>query len=297
MPIARNHPNAVVHHLTNVPPSPRDDESSLDLTLINDHGSGTETAPIIVRRTRQLNEEPANKIGKRLRFVCMSDTHNKIDRIKIPNGDVFVHCGDAVNHLTSANGLRVFNQSVGTLPHKHKLFVSGNHCVSLDPTRPDLTQELLTNMTYIQDRLVEIDGIRIYGSPWRPKRGCCYLSEAFGYDARLIQEDKWSHIPDSIDLLLTHCPPYSIRDYSRLHGARLGCPALLDEIVTRVKPRIHLFGHMHECYGASLYKPEDNPTLEKSNSSLSNSHDILFVNLAIKHGGTLGEPIVIDYIY
>jgi hypothetical protein len=287
----------VLHHLSHIPPDPQNDVLSLDLKLIDDYGSGTEAKPFIVRRNDHSDSGLTDMPSKRLRFVCMSDTHNKIDKIVIPNGDVFVHCGDAVNHLTSARDLRVFNRFVGTLPHKHKLFVSGNHCISLDETRPDLSQKLLNNMTYIQDQLVDIDGVRIYGTPWRPKRGCFYRSEAFGYDAQRIGEDKWSNIPDSIDILLTHCPPFSIRDYSKMHGARLGCPALLDEIVTRIKPRIHLFGHMHICHGTSIYKSEENPHLQSTNSSLADSHDILFGNLAIHHGRTLGEPIVIDYIY
>ncbi len=226
----------------------------------------------------------------------MSDTHNKIDKIHIPNGDVFIHCGDAVHHLTSYRDIRRFNEFVGQLPHKYKLFVSGNHCVCLDPDRPDRSQQLLSNMTYIQDQLIQIEGIRIYGSPWRPKRGCAYRAEAFGYDPKLIQEDIWSYIPEDIDFLLTHGPPYSIRDYHPLTDERIGCPYLLDEIVTRVRPRIHLFGHMHTCRGASLYKSQDNQILE-GDKMKSESNDILFVNLAIHQGRTLGEAVVIDYYY
>ena len=298
MPYARNHPNATLHHLTYVPPSLENDEPPLDSKLIDYYGTGTETNPFIMHRYPPAEHEAVNVARqKRLRFVCMSDTHNKIQRLKIPDGDVFVHCGDAVNHLTSARDLLVFNQFVGTLPHRFKLFISGNHCISLDPNRPDLSQNLLNNMMYIQDQLVDIEGVKVYGTPWRPKRGCFYRSEAFGYDVHHIREDKWSFIPESIDLLLSHCPPYSIRDYSIRHGDRVGCSALLDEIVTRVKPRIHLFGHVHDCHGASLYKSEENAQLGEPSSSSTPSRDILFVNVAIDRGRTLSEPVVIDYIY
>ena len=259
---------------------------------------GTDTHPFTIQRYVQPEHETASKAHQKcLRFVCMSDTHNKIHRLTIPNGDVFIHCGDAVNYRSSARDLLIFNDFVGTLPHRHKIFVSGNHCVSLDPSRPDLSQKLLFNMTYIQDQLVDIEGVKIYGTPWRPKRGCCYRSEAFGYDSEYIRADKWSLIPESIDLLLTHGPPYSIRDYRTLHGDRVGCSSLLDEIVTRVKPRIHIFGHVHDCYGASLYKTMENTHLGEQNSSSTPSRDILFANVAMNRGRTLGEPIVIDYIY
>jgi Icc-related predicted phosphoesterase len=185
---------------------------------------------------------------------------------------------------------------VGKLPHKYKVFISGNHCVCLNPDRPDLSQKLLSNMTYLQDQLIDIEGIRIYGSPWRPKRGWIYPAEAFGYDPQRLREDKWSNIPEDIDILLTHGPPYSIRDFHPLTEERIGCPDLLEEVVTRVRPRIHLFGHMHTCRGASLYKSEHNQNLE-SDKSITRSHDILFVNLAIHQGKTLGEAVVIDYYY
>lgn len=29
-----------------------------------------------------------------MRFVCLSDTHNKLSSLKIPNGDVILHAGD-----------------------------------------------------------------------------------------------------------------------------------------------------------------------------------------------------------
>jgi predicted phosphohydrolase len=278
--------------LTHVPHN-EDNAQISPLSSVLNKGSGTENDPFIVYRHSHL-------IGKEnlkhLRFVCISDTHNKIHKIHIPNGDVFIHCGDAVHFLTSSRDIVRFNQFVGGLPHKYKLFISGNHCVCLDPTRPDLSQQLLSNMTYLQDQLIDIEGIRIYGSPWRPKRGLLYQAEAFGYDPKLIREDKWSNIPEDLDFLLTHGPPYSIRDYHPLTDERIGCPGLLTEVVTRVRPRVHLFGHMHTCHGASLYKNEDNRILIGDTFN-PESHDILFINLAVHQGRTLGEAVVIDYYY
>ncbi|CAF3661460.1 unnamed protein product [Adineta steineri] len=286
VPRVDDHPLAVVHHLTHHPRYKSQSEDAL-LNSFSTQGAGTEDNPFIVYRDRQL-------IGKEnlkhLRLVCVSDTHNDIHKIHIPNGDVFIHCGDAVNYNTCSNDLRVFNEFVGTLPHRRKLFISGNHCVCLDSKRPDRSQKLLNNMIYLQDQVIDIEGVRIYGSPWKPKRGCFYRAEAFSYDSQDIRGDKWSNIPTDIDILLTHVPPYSIRDsYS-------GCPGLLDEVVTRVRPRIHLFGHMHKFYGASLYKSENNQKIE-GDKFKSESNDILFVNLAIHQGRKLNEAVVIDYYY
>ena len=53
---------------------------------------------------------------------------------------------------------------------------------------------------------------------------------------------------------------------------------------------------MHECYGASLYKSEDNQILE-GNQFKTGSNDILFVNLAIHQEDTFAKAVVIDYYY
>lgn len=274
-------------------PANEDADEAAPSQLTRHHGTGTVDDPFVVYRDPE-------QIGaanlKRLRLVCISDTHNQIHKITIPDGDVFIHCGDAVRFQTASRDIRVFNTFVGTLPHKHKVFISGNHCICLNPSRPEQTRQILSNMTYVQDELIDIEGVKIYGSPWRPRRGLIYPAEAFGYDPRTIRKDIWSKIPDSIDILLTHGPPYSVRDYHPLTAERIGCPGLLDEVVTRVHPRLHLFGHMHECHGASLYKSEDNGKLEGDYSPIG-TNEILFVNVAAHWGKSLGEAVVIDYYY
>ena len=282
-----------MHHLTDVP-FHETNTKLIAADLVQNSGKGTENEPFRVYRHGSSSQ---TENLKRVRFVCMSDTHNEIHRITIPDGDVFVHCGDAVNHSTSSRDIRVFNEFVGKLPHRYKLFVSGNHCVCLNPKRPERNHKILSNMTYLQDDLIDIEGVKIYGSPWRPARGCFYRAEAFGYDLKRIRRDKWSKIPENIDFLLTHCPPYSIRDYNCSSEEPLGCPDLLDEVVNRVRPRIHLFGHMHSCHGASLYRRADNVALEAEGQTSTDDDNILFVNLAIHQGRRLAEPIVIDYFY
>jgi len=97
-------------------------------------------------------------------------------------------------------------------------------------------------------------------------------------------------------LLFTHRPPYSIHDSNPSIRERLGCPDLLDDIVTCIRPRIRLFGHMYSCHGASLYKNEDNRILEDDNVKVS-SNDILLINLAIHQGRTFDQATARDYFY
>jgi len=64
-------------------------------------------------------------------------------------------------------------------------------------------------------------------------------------------EAHWNLIPDNTDVLITHGPPIEIMDIvERDDGVRVhtGCPSLLQRI-NAIKPKYHIFGHIHEGYG------------------------------------------------
>ena len=58
----------------------------------------------------------------------------------------------------------------------------------------------------------------------------------------------WSQIPTDTDILLTHGPPYGIMDLCK-SGESAGSATLLKQVLTRIKPIYHIFGHIHETYG------------------------------------------------
>ena len=62
------------------------------------------------------------------------------------------------------------------------------------------------------------------------------------------QEPLYAAIPEDTDVLVTHTPPYGIldRDGSILYGSR----ELLGR-VRFVRPRMHLFGHIHKSHGTT----------------------------------------------
>jgi Icc-related predicted phosphoesterase len=55
-------------------------------------------------------------------------------------------------------------------------------------------------------------------------------------------------IPMDTDILITHGPPMGKLDYVRYDNLNVGCEDLLTRI-QEVKPKIHVFGHIHEGYG------------------------------------------------
>ena len=84
---------------------------------------------------------------------------------------------------------------------------------------------------------------RLFGSPYSISKG----SWAFGYSPGQA-EDLWASVPNDIDILVTHTPPYGHCD-QREDGKSDGCPELL-RTVERVKPALHACGHIHDGRGA-----------------------------------------------
>ncbi|KAL8706301.1 MAG: hypothetical protein Q9201_000620 [Fulgogasparrea decipioides] len=182
-----------------------------------------------------------------IRLVCISDTHTK--KATIPNGDVLIHAGDLANHGTAAE-IQEQVDWIASLPHHHKVLIAGNHDSFFDPRSrhaPDVKSSIdFKGIHYLQHSSLTLSfpessnrQINFYGAPQIPEIGPQEF--AFQYPR---QQDTWSDtIPPSTDILITHTPP---RHHLDLHG--LGCGSLLKE-VWRVRPKVHVFGHVHAAYG------------------------------------------------
>ncbi|XP_063729487.1 metallophosphoesterase domain-containing protein 1-like [Symsagittifera roscoffensis] len=183
----------------------------------------------------------------KIRFVCLSDTHNKHTDVVLPEGDVLIHTGDFCMRGV-IDEAEEFNRWLGTLPFEHKVVIAGNHDMCLD-TRMKRGRkivdghELFTNCYYLQEESVEIEGYKIFGSPWVPTFGFWGFMEN-----RSEIKQYWDKIPSDTDILLTHGPPMGVLDKCE-SGALAGCMHLLDAVVNRVKPKYHVFGHIHEDRG------------------------------------------------
>ncbi|MBI5494021.1 MAG: metallophosphatase domain-containing protein [Deltaproteobacteria bacterium] len=178
-----------------------------------------------------------------MRIVCISDTHNRLERMEIPDGDVLLHAGDATM-AGKAEELEHFNTALGRLPHPHKVFIAGNHDWLFQRNNRQ-ARAIITHATYLEDDGCTVAGLRIWGSPWQPWFGGWAFNLQRGEELR----EKWAHIPDGIDILLTHGPPHGHGDTTLL-GEHVGDEDLM-EAVRRVKPRYHVFGHVHEGQGVS----------------------------------------------
>jgi calcineurin-like phosphoesterase family protein len=177
----------------------------------------------------------------RVRVVCISDTHTLHHRVSVPDGDVLIHAGDFCGS-GSRRQAREFAEYFAALPHRQKVVIAGNHdrCLEVDE---GLGPRLFSFCHYLFDSGVEIDGFSFWGSPWQPE----FLSWAFNLPRGPRLREKWDRIPNGTDILITHGPPQGLCDRT-FSGQPVGCEELRAAI-RRVRPRAHVFGHIHEGYG------------------------------------------------
>lgn len=141
-----------------------------------------------------------------MRIVCLSDTHNHHDFITVPDGDLLIHAGDLTGRGTMPEVLAV-NKWLGTLPHRHKIIIAGNHDFGFE-REPALFRSLITNAIYLQHEAVEVAGLKIFGSPYTP----WFHNWAFNVQSPADMARHWSRIPDDTDILITHGPPEGVLD-------------------------------------------------------------------------------------
>ena len=175
-----------------------------------------------------------------LTIVLISDTHELHKAVDVPRGDLLIHAGDFTMDSMSAEKLLDFNDWLGELPHAFRVVIPGNHDFVMEG--PSL-RHLVTNATVLINESVNTMGLTIWGSPTTP-----LLGEAFGVPSDLDRAKLYSRIPADTDILVTHTPPYGILDQAPGSEHHQGCRQLL-AAVRRIKPMMHVFGHVHGGYG------------------------------------------------
>ena len=210
-----------------------------------------------------------------MRLTFLSDTHNKhksIPKESLLGGDIIFHSGD-LSSRGYVHEVENFLAWYSKLDYKYKVFIAGNHDF-LFQDDPKKCQEILSrypDVIYLQDSFVEIEGLKIWGSPWQPE----FYNWAFNLPRNGPELlEKWRMVPGDCDILLTHGPPFGILDVLS-DGKRVGCEVLYEEVTKFINPKIHSFGHIHCGYG---YKNIDG-TVYLNSSSLD--EDYMYSNSPI----------------
>lgn len=199
-----------------------------------------------------------------LKLVAISDTHGKHDELgTLPDGDVLVHAGDwsMMGRLEQA---AEFLHWFGNQPHAHKVLIAGNHDWIAEKGRDIFLTMIPPGVHYLEDSECEIEGIRFWGSPVQPWFHNWAFNRARGEEIAR----HWNLIPDDIDVLVTHGPA---EGYGGLTsgGGEVGCSDLL-QAIERVRPQVHVCGHIHEDYGQWRHVYEDGSFTTLINASVVN---------------------------
>ncbi len=176
---------------------------------------------------------------------CIADLHGYYP--KLEGGDLLIVAGD----LTARNdypGYVDFNKWMleNSRIYKKSIIISGNHDSNLGKDKFNV--DFPPRVIYLCDSGTEFEGLKIWGSPWslwfpriNPK-----CSAFTGNEADLYAS--YEKTPTDTDILITHGPAYSILDETK-DNRHVGSKGLYGWLKYVGRPRLHVFGHIHESYG------------------------------------------------
>jgi Icc-related predicted phosphoesterase len=218
---------------------------------------------------------------------CISDLHGEFPELL--GGDLLIIAGDLTGRDEYIQYTDFFEWLIDQ-EYRCKIVIAGNHDnkiqQGLDLNFKD------ENIHYLEDSGMQFEGLKIWGAPWSLWfQGINPHCKAFtGSEADL--KKKYDLIPDDIDILITHGPPYGIHDAinkRRFSGKSqeieyVGSKSLLDTL-DRVKAKLLVYGHIHEHGGKQLIlkKPgfgDENNILCINGSIMNEDYDL--VNKAIR---------------
>lgn len=184
---------------------------------------------------------------------CVSDLHGC--KPALQGADLLIVAGDLTGRDTLEENME-FVHWFKKQNYRYKILIAGNHDGMYYKAFHE-GKRLYENAVYLCDSGTEFEGLKIYGSPWTPEFCDWHFMKPRGEELKKI----WDLIPDDTNILITHGPARGILDYSSgMRGSACGCDDLKDAI-ERIKPGLHVFGHIHECYGTVLLNHGGRDTL------------------------------------
>lgn len=188
-------------------------------------------------------------MNKKFKIISISDTHSKHREVEIPECDILIHAGD-FTYFSKGGENEIFDFLLwfNEQPAKHKVFIAGNHEILWESKEEYFKNKIPEGIHYLNDSMVEIDGIKIWGSPITPT----FYNWGFNKNKGDDILNHWNLIPENIDILVTHGPPKGILDNS--NGEQVGCNDLLDTLHNLPELKLHIFGHIHTSYGKTIRK-------------------------------------------
>jgi|SRR5579863_9701422 len=195
---------------------------------------------------------------------CIADLHGHYPVLE--GGDLLIVAGDLTARDTLEEHLE-FVKWCGRQHYGHVIYIAGNHdnlCLK-EPVKNKKVEYLFdsgtefdyekqvahpasTSHVSIDVLMTETKKIKIWGSPWtKTFPGMNPHCMAFTCDTEEQLAEKFAMIPNDIDILITHSPPYGILDQTSKN--RCGSTYLLNKFRGSTNLKLHVFGHIHENGG------------------------------------------------
>lgn len=188
--------------------------------------------------------------NKKLRLWHISDTHGLAHLLTIPEDiDIVIHSGDSTNWKDEYKNHPEFENFIywySRLPIKYKIYVAGNHDSAIERNIFDCKSLFkLNNIIYLENSVTEIEGIKIFGTPYTPTFGnWCFMK-----NRAKMHEKVWEHCPEDSDIVICHGPPKGILDlsYSPSNQLEYCGDGAFKKKMLKIQPKLCLFGHIHNC--------------------------------------------------
>lgn len=195
-----------------------------------------------------------------IRVVCISDTHNEHESLRLPRGDLLIHAGDCLTETgqrgyvrrtggviqeVKQEGIALFEYFAdwfGALDFPYKVLIGGNHDLVMQGLGKERVQHMLDRSAtrgkciYLEHEEVCVGGIRIFGSPfgfWGGKN-----------DAFLSQSCDYTDLPAAVHIMVTHSPAILPS-----HGGGFDEDFHMTSALHRTGALLHVSGHCHWAHG------------------------------------------------
>lgn len=176
-----------------------------------------------------------------MKIQFISDTHSIFSDIEIVPCDLLIHAGD-ITSLGTIEELILYNNWLGSIKHNYKYIISvaGNHDFYAEKNKEEV-KKILSNCFYLQEEYLDVEGFKIFGSPYVVK----YNDNSFQkYEYELFNLFK----DVRADIIISHAPCYDILDFTH-EGNNAGSHSLRECIQDIIKPKLFACGHIHEARG------------------------------------------------
>ena len=187
-----------------------------------------------------------------MKLAVISDVHCKWQKLQIPEVDLLISCGD-YSFKGESWVVKDYHKWLNKQPAKHIISVQGNHELWVEKNFNEakmIATEACPRVHFIEEGLVEIDGIKIWCSAYTP----WFHDWAYNVHRGAEMKKHWDKVPDDVNIMAVHGPPYGILDElvyvdGTPKGEFVGCADLYNRLKELKELDLMFFGHIHGAFG------------------------------------------------